>query len=62
VRSFEMYEVTRDDGAPPYSIVEVYEFEREEDFGSDPSPSPTAADWERFADPDSVRNVFCRRI
>jgi REDY-like protein HapK len=60
VRRFDMYIVARDDGEPKYSIIEVFELEAEDTL--ELSDSTTSKDWERFADPTSVRNVFCNPI
>lgn len=57
-----MYIVTRDDSKPEYSVVEIFELEGEDSLEKGSGSSTTAKDWERFADPSSVRNVFCRRI
>jgi hypothetical protein len=55
-----MYVVARDDGQPEYSVIEVFELEAEDTL--ELSDSSTSKDWERFADPNSVRNVFCHLI
>jgi hypothetical protein len=55
-----MYVVARDDGEPKYSIIEVFELDAEDTL--ELSDSTTSKDWERFADPSSVRNVFCNLI
>ena len=60
VRRFDMYVVARDDGDPNYSVIEVFELEAEDSL--ELTDSTTSKDWERFADPGSVRNVFCNLI
>ncbi|HXW05651.1 MAG TPA: hypothetical protein VD833_10500 [Vicinamibacterales bacterium] len=62
VHRFEMYIVTRDDSKPEYSVIEIFELEAEDSLEKGSGSSLTARDWEQFADPSSVRNVFCRRI
>lgn len=65
VQRFEIYMVKSDNSESRQEVVELFELDSEEAFanlGSEGSTSPSAKDWERFADPESVRNVFCTRI